>query len=409
MEARSEQRHIPYRWIGSDAAFREELAHLRDEPVYALDTEFHRERTYHPRVALVQLARPGSDVVLEVDPLAVDLSPLAEVLAGPGLAVMHACSQDLEVLDRVCGTRPARLFDTQLAAGFLGYSTPSLASLLHAELEVRLPKGDRLTDWLRRPLTEDQCEYAASDVEYLIPLYERVSRQLDELGRLPWALDECEDLRTRPVGPPDPEQAWLRLKEHRSLRGPARGIAQAVAAWRERRAAELDQPVRSVLPDLALISMAQRPPRRPADLSRVRGLDGRHVRGSAGEELFAAIEHGRRLPAEEIREPRADELPRELRPAVTLVSAWVSQLARDARIDTSLLATRADLVDLLGDPPSGRLTEGWRAELIGDAIQRLVGGDAALAFDARGHLVLEERSGVVVRRAAGQPGRSTTA
>ncbi len=379
-----------YRWVDRPEQLAELIESLAGEPAYAVDTEFHRERTYFPKVALVQIAGPAG--VALVDALAVDLAPLARLLAGPGTAVMHAAGQDLEVLDRACGAVPSRLFDTQVAAGFVGYATPSLAALLSGELGVTVPKGDRLTDWLRRPLTADQRAYAASDVAHLLALHGRLVERLEERRRLEWALDECEELRVRPVGGVAPDEAWLRLKEHRHLRGKSRGVARAVAAWRERRAARLDQPVRQVLPDLALVSIAQRPPRTLNELQQVRGLDSRHTRGAVGEELLAAVDEGLGIPPDQVPEPRGEDLPRDLRPAVTLVSAWVSQLARDAQLDTTLLATRSDLVELLGNPPSGRLTHGWRAALVGEAVRRLVQGEAALAFDGRGNLVLEVRS-----------------
>lgn len=352
------------------------------EPIYALDTEFHRERTYWPRVALVQLAWAGGIAV--VDPLAVDVRPLAKVLDGEGTAVLHAAQQDLEVLTRACGTIPRRLFDTQLAAGFVGHSTPSLVNLLAAELGVHLPKGERLTDWLRRPLTADQRTYAAADVEHLLELHRVLTDKLTERGRLDWALDECEALRTRPVGPGDPDDAWLKLKDARHLRGRARGVAQALAAWRERRAMTTDTPARTVLPDLALSGMASRPPRSAEDLRGVRGLDDRHTRGVLGRELLDAVELGLTRSPAASSSPRVDEVERHLRPAVALVSAWLVQHARDVSMDASLLATRTDIVELLSEAPDARLATGWRRSLVGDAIGRLVRGEAALAFDGQG-------------------------
>src|SRR5690606_8142574 len=133
-----------HRFIADAEGFAELVEALSQVPEYALDTEFHRERTYYPRVALVQVAwrdAEGTQVAL-VDPLVVDLAPLAPVLQGPGLAVLHAAQQDLEVLHRACGTVPSRLFDTQVAAGFQGYSSASLTSLMAGELGLRLPKAD---------------------------------------------------------------------------------------------------------------------------------------------------------------------------------------------------------------------------------------------------------------------------
>jgi ribonuclease D len=380
---------------------------LRDEPVYALDTEFHRERTYYPKLALIQLA--WSDGLALVDPLAVDLTPLVEVLEGPGTAVLHAADQDLEVLELACGTVPRALFDTQLAAGFVGLSTPSLGALCERVLGLTVAKADRLSDWLGRPLAATQLAYAASDVAHLLELHQRLVDDLSARGRLDWAADECEELRLRARGARDPEEAWRRIKEARQLKGRARSMAQAVAAWRERRAATIDVPVRYVMPDLAVIGIAQRPPASIRELHKIRGLDERHLRTELAEELLEVIRATAEAPKPRREEAPPRDLDRELRPAVALVSAWVSQLARDVELDTALLATRADLEALLRGDPDARLAVGWRAELVGEPIRQLVEGDAALAFGGRGELVLEARSRRPLATAAfdGSPGQAS--
>lgn len=370
-------------WIDDDRALSDVIDRLVDEPRYALDTEFHRERTYFPRLALVQVAWPGELVL--IDPLALDARAFRRLFQSPALAVVHAAQQDLDVLTHAVGAIPERLFDTQLAAGFLGYATPSLSNLLQGELGFSPPKGDRLTDWLRRPLSDAQRTYAAADVASLLDVHDRLEAQLSDLGRLDWARDACEELRTRPTGATPPEQAWLRLKDARSLRARSRAVAQAVAAWREREAAATDTPVRQVLPDLAVLGIAQRQPRDVDELAQARGTDDRHRRGRIGRELVAAVADGLAAPAPEAPEG-GEDLERGLRPALTLVSAWVGQVARTARIDTALLATRADLVAFLRGEPDARLASGWRAEVLGDGIGRLVEGRSALTFDRRGGL-----------------------
>jgi ribonuclease D len=383
--------HAPPRLIADAAAFAAVIDSLLGAGEYAVDTEFHRERTYFPTVALVQIK--WDDEIVLVDPLAVELRPLAAVLDGPGLAIMHAASQDLEVLQRACGTVPSRLFDTQLAAGFLGFTTPSLASLAERILGVDLPKASRLTDWLRRPLGDDQRVYAAADVDHLLVLTHLIRDELESVGRLAWAEEECEELRTRGWGPPDPQDAWMRLKEGRSLKGRTRGVAREIAAWRERRAAELDQPVRHVLSDLAIVGIATNPPKTLDQLRRIRGIDERNARGRLGEELLAAVERGRSAPEDDVRAPRRDDVERDQRPAVALVSAWLSQLGRDLRIDPMLLATRSDLGSFLAGDPSARLANGWRRDLLGEPVRRFLAGEFALAFDGNGGLELEVRSG----------------
>jgi ribonuclease D len=379
---------VSHRWIDTQTEFEELIDRLSVEPRYALDTEFHRERTYFPKLALMQFATAGGQTAL-VDPLAVDLLALRRLFASDAVAVLHAAQQDLDVLTHSCGAVPARLYDTQLASGFLGYSTPSLVSLLMAELRVTAAKGDRLTDWLRRPLSAEQLAYAAADVDHLLALQDQLDQQLAQLGRSEWVAEACEELRQRPVSGTDPSQAWLRIKDVRMLKPRARGVARAVSEWRERRAMSVDVPVRQILPDLAVLGIAQRQPKTTHDLVQARGVEERHSKGNLGKEILDAVADGQRndidLPA-----PDGEDLDRAMRPAVALVSAWMADLARKQRVDTSLLATRADLVALLRGDNDARLLQGWRAELVGDDIQRLVQGKAGLTFDGRGGLRLIE-------------------
>jgi len=327
-------------------------------------------------LALIQLAWPGGLAL--VDPLAVDPAPLGRVLAGPGCMIAHAADQDLAILERACGTSPSRLFDTQIAAGFVGMGTPSLAAAAEKLVGVRLGKGDRLTDWTRRPLTAEQREYAAADVEYLHAMYDALVARLEAAGRLEWARDECEERRLRVRARPDPETAWWRLKGSRQLRGNARGVAQAVCAWRERTAESLDVPARYILSDLALAGIVHRPPRSRDDLTSIRGLDGR-MRDTAAKDLLGAVAAGLALEPHELRMPESDRVDRSLAPAVTVLGAWLAQRAAELDLDPAVLATRAELTQLLQGSKS-RIGSGWRAELVGAPLQRLLRGEAALVM-----------------------------
>ena len=382
---------ISYEWIDDDERLDDVVGELLTVGRYALDTEFHRERTYYPKLALVQIAwRTASDEqrLVLIDPLAVDVTALGKVFATDALCVIHAAQQDLDVLTHAVGAVPRRMFDTQSAGGFVGYGTPSLAAIVQREIGVTPAKGDRLTDWLRRPLTDNQRQYAAADVEYLLELHDRLAGQLAERGRTEWAADANEELRTKPVSGADPDSAWLKLKDARSLKPRGRAVAQAVAAWRERRAMATDIPVRQVLPDLAVLGIAQRAPTTTRELRQARGVDERHSRGGIAEEIIEAV--GSAQEADPPSAPRSgDDLERSMRPAVTLISAWVGQLARDEGIDNALLATRADVVALLRDDPDARLADGWRHEMLGDGINRLVSGKAGLTFDPDGRLELK--------------------
>lgn len=375
-------------WIDAPGPLADLVRTLSDEPRYALDTEFHGERSYWPHLALIQIAWPGG--IALVDPLTVDPAPLAEILSGPGLMVAHAADQDLSILERACGCSPTTLFDTQVAAGFIGLGTPSLAATVEKLLGAKLTKGDRLTDWTRRPLRVEQRVYAAADVEYLLALHDVLVERLEEMGRLVWATDECEERRQRIRTRPDADTAWWRIKGARQLRGSGRGVAQKVAAWRERAAEHLDVPARYVLSDLALAGVVQRPPRNRDDLTGIRGIDGR-LRDSTAHDLLAAVDAGLELSASELRLPESDRIDRSLAPAVTVLGAWLSQRASELDLDPALLATRAELTQMLQDRPS-RLASGWRAELVGEPLQRLLRGEAALVLrDGGRRIELQDR------------------
>lgn len=370
-----------WEWIDTDRDLRSFVEFACGADEYHLDTEFHREKTYFPQLALVQIA-VGDRIVL-VDPLSCDARGLEPLLSGSGLCVLHAAQQDLDVMSQVLGVVPSRIFDTQLAAGFVGHSTPSLSALVSGYLRLNLPKGDRLTDWMRRPLSSDQMRYAATDVVHLAELKRLIAAELDDLGRTSWAEEACEELRTRPTGPADPEDAWLKVKDVRSLRGKARWVAREVARWREERAMDLDRPVRHVLSDIALLGVAQRAPRDGDELSQCRGIDAGFARGSQGRAVIDAVNRALDLSRAgdlSFPAPEGDDVDRSLRSAVTLVSAWVSELARQSRLDPALLATRRDIVDLLARNPGARLAHGWRSDIVGRDIEDLVAGRKAMTF-----------------------------
>ena len=376
---------MSFEWVDSEKTLDDVIDSVLGGSRYAIDTEFHREKTYYPKLALVQI-RWGTQTAL-IDPLAVDPRRLARLFSSEILAVFHAAQQDLEVLRHASLEAPRNIFDCQVAAGFIGFSTPSLATLVQAVKKTSLSKGDRLTDWLRRPLTDQQCAYAADDVVHLFDLHDELTRQLTELGRVDWVSDACAELASRPTGPQDPSDAWLRLKEVRALKGSARGVAQALAKWREERAMRNDLPPRRVMSDMALLGISQRIPKSVEELANVRGVDDRHLSAEYCKEIMTAVRDGAKnsvvLPTIE-----NDDVDKFARPALTLITAWVGELARKHKIDATLLATRSDITAFLRQSPNARLREGWRATLIGDDLTRILNGEVGLSVDRDGHLKL---------------------
>lgn len=377
-------------WIADDSALADLVAELVRQERVAIDTEFHRERTYWPVCALVQIGWDGGRAL--IDPLEVDLRALAPVLSGRTI-VMHAAGQDLEVFRRSVGVVPEDLFDTQIAASFLGMSSIGLSPLVHKLIGDDLPKADRLTDWLARPLPEAALRYAESDVVHLFTLHDQLAADLERRGRMAWVRSECDAMITKAMTDSDPDTAWWRIKEARRLRGRAAAIAQTVARWREEHAASTDRPLRSVLPDLALAGIAQRPPKSEADLVKIRGLRDRGIPKSVRPDLLEAIERGKALDLDEVRIPESNPVPSDVRSAVPLLMSWVSQRARELDLDPAVLATRGDLEDFLRGDEAARLRGGWRAEALSNDIENLLDGKAALSFERGVGLVLRHDLG----------------
>lgn len=376
---------MSFDWVDSEKTLDDVIDRVLTSSRYAIDTEFHREKTYYPKLALVQI-RWGAETAL-IDPLAVDPRRLGRLFASEILAVFHAAQQDLEVLRHASLEAPRNIFDCQVAAGFVGYSTPSLATLVQAIKKISLSKGDRLTDWLRRPLTEQQCAYAADDVAHLFDLHDDLTRQLNELGRVDWVSAACAELASRPTGPQDPSDAWLKLKEVRALKGPARGVAQALAKWREERAMRSDLPPRRVMSDMALLGISQRVPKSVEELANTRGVDDRHLSADYCREIMTAVRDGAKISVT-LPSIDNDDVDKFARPALTLITAWVGELARKHKIDATLLATRSDITAFLRQSPNARLRQGWRATLVGDDLVRILNGEVGLSVDRDGHLKL---------------------
>ena len=361
---------------------------LLDVEIFAIDTEFHREKTYYPKLALLQLR--WADRIAILDPLNLELTKLAPVFSSNSLAVFHAGSQDLEVLHRATGAVPCNIFDTQIAAGFVGMRTPSLASLHENLLGIKLSKGDRLTDWLQRPLTDSQLEYAASDVRYLLDLYQELTSRLGELDRLTWATAEFDSFLDKRQKSIDPSDAWQRIKEAKHLNKNSRGVAQALAEWREVTAQKNDIPNRYVMSDLALVGLAQRKPTSLGDLRNIRGLDSSQFQGDKGRHLLKIVGRGLNADPPRLLKNHKRPLKPELRPAVTLLSAWLTQIAADKNIDPALLGSRSDIEELLRGESDCKLRQGWRQQEVGEQIDNLLNGKSSLAFDD-GRLVIDKR------------------
>jgi ribonuclease D len=358
----------------------------------ALDTEFMGEGRYRTLLCLVQLAIPegaGTAPPIEVlDPLAeeVDGAPLAGVLADPAVeVVVHAGRQDIALIRRWLGTDVTNVFDTQVAAGFVGLGAQSsYDSLLSDVLDVRLRKTASFTRWDARPLSQEQLDYAREDVVHLLELAAELERRLEAAGRLAWAREECEPLQ-RASDDRDPEVIFSRLPRVHGLGAPARAVARELVAWREETAARRDRPVQSVLSDAALMELARRKPSRKDELDRIRGI-GAAGSARAAEQVLEAVRRGSERPPEAVPADRRPPPPKpEDAPLVALAEALLRSRAREAGLAYELLAARADLQAIVtarrdgGGEADVRTLRGWRRELVGAELLRLLDGEVSLS------------------------------
>lgn len=350
----------------------------------AVDTEFLRERTYYPRLCLVQVATPRECVV--IDAIAIeDLAPLAALMADAStLKVFHACSQDMEVLGHALGVLPAPIFDTQVAAAFLGERVQiSYNGLVHAFCDVTLPKSESLTDWARRPLTPEQVEYALDDVRYLIEAYGVIASKLDELGRASWVRDETRSLADPAHYRADPRGAFKKVKRINACTRRQLAVARELAAWRENRAIHHNIPRKWIISDEVLLALCKNAPKTAEAFRRIRGTE--QLTDRDVEAALTAIANGRRCPTENlpsIGKPHRTPAP-ELESVVDLMYALIRLVSDRSGVATSIIASRDDLLDYISHPRRSPLREGWRFELVGTLIDDLLAGNLGLTVKDR--------------------------
>jgi ribonuclease D len=378
--------------IVADAiAFDRLCARVADADRVGLDTEFHAERTYAPRLMVVQLAFDDGAAI--VDPLALaDLRPLALALTHTTV-VGHALSADLKIFADRFDLVPPRVFDTQIAAAFLGYGMQiSLADLVRGLRGVRLAKSQTVSDWSARPFSPRQIEYLVGDVAHLLPLYDALRPRLDEQGRYEWVYEECAELGDIERYRIDQRRMYLRVPGAMRMSRRELGVLNEIVKLRDRIARERDLPVRYVLPDDVVAGLAVLKPRQIEDLAQLRRLDG-GMRRQLGPAILEAVARAQALdeadlPAKPSRptSPARDAL-------VSFLGAAIAEIARDAGLPASLLVPRAALERLAREVPQDRESferalalAPWRVALVADPLWRLLSGEAALKIEgyARG-------------------------
>ncbi|MBI3271240.1 MAG: ribonuclease D [Planctomycetes bacterium] len=369
--------------------FNELCQALRAGGWFVFDTEFVGEKTYYPRLGLLQIATDDRAAV--VDPEEVNLVPFQELLANPDvLKVVHAGRSDFEIFHQRSGQPPQNVFDTQMAAAMLGYGESiSYASLVHQITGVRLSKLETFTDWTQRPLTPEQIEYALDDVRHLTKVYHALVRKLRRSGRTEWVREEFRRLESPALyEKPEPRDQYKHLKRSGHLTPRNLAVLRELAAWREGAARTRNVPRGQVMRDEVLVEIGRRAITRVAPLRDLRGIHPREVERS-GNDIVAAVKTGLAVPDRECPElPKRQEHPAGTATITSLLDAYVKVRAHEVGIAAPLLATKDELFRVV-DHANGRLDgdaavlRGWRRKVIGDDLLALLSGQAGLALDPR--------------------------
>lgn len=356
----------------------------------ALDLEFMTEGRYVPELSLVQVGWGDIDEpnVAAIDPLHVEIAPIVALVSDPAIdLVIHSAQADLALLGALHGVRAAHLFDTQIAAAFLGWGDQiGYGALVERLTGVHLDKGAQFTEWSRRPLSDEQIRYALDDVRYLPRAWQTLRRELETRGRIAWVESECDALAAQWAERTPPEEAYRRIRGWNGLKRRALGALRGVAAWRETESLRSNRPPSWLINDRTLLELCRRPPTDVSDLAGVRGL-GEGTIQRYGRAIVEAAQRGVADP------PEVDETPPHL---PNLGQAWPAVLTgivqarcREADIAARFVATRRDIDEviawwLVGDrstEPELPLLSGWRRSLVGQDVLDWLAGKTSVVVD----------------------------
>jgi len=358
----------------------------------AIDLEFIPERTYAPILCLVQVATDRGAYI--IDPVALpDLQKLWQHIAAPEiLVVLHAANQDLDIINSLSGQIPQNIFDTQIGAGFAGLGYPlGYGKLLHQLLGITIDKTESFTDWLTRPLTDAQMKYAVDDVCHLLPIYDRLTADLQKMGRLSWAEEECKRYVDAERYEKDHSLDFLKIKGSSGLNRRNLGVLQALCQWRNTEAMRVNKPLKSILSDNTLLELCRRPPKQLGEIQRVRSIRPDQVR-NFGSGIMLAVENGLKVPDVDLpiwlssrMPPRKDVL------IADMLFAFLKVFAYEADLATELVGTRDDVQAMVRifrenkrETSTLPLLHGWRFDLAGARLWSAIDGKPfTIVCDAR--------------------------
>ncbi len=363
-----------------------------------LDTEFMRERTYWPRLCLIQVGL--EDEAVAIDPLSpdLDLAPFYDFANDRSvLKVFHAGRQDLEIFHHETGTLPSPIFDTQVAAMVCGFGeSVGYDALVRKIVGAEIDKGSRFADWSQRPLKQQMIDYALGDVTHLRAIYRYFRDRLEESGRAGWLDEEMRVLTTPETYVNQPREAWRRLKiktdKPRFL-----AVLREIAAWREEEAQKRDIPRGRVLKDETLMDIAAQTPRQPGDLNKIRGIPRGFGESRHGKAVLNAVQTALELDPADMphRKKKKKELPPGIAPIVEMLKVLLKLRCEEHEVAAKLVANTEDLQLLAADDKADiDAMHGWRYEVFGRDALALKRGKLGLRIENRRITVVDFNPGL---------------
>lgn len=370
-------------WIDNDTDLAQLCQRWRDQGAVAVDTEFMRSETFYPIAALLQIG-DGRGCYL-IDPLAIeDFEPLKQLFRDSSVTkVLHACSEDLEVFQRWLGVVPSPVFDTQIGAAFAGYGfSIGYAGLIKAVLGIEIPKGETRSDWLQRPLSVPQKNYAALDVAHMLVVYGKLLQTLKNSERLEWVKADCAELVANAEKVPDPNDYYLKLGSAWKLHRRELAVLRRLCAWRETQARERDRPRNRLIKEAGLWELARSQPTDLAQLQKLKEVPAR-TQADDGEALLAQVRAGCAEPEERWPERLPPPLGRAEAPLMKALKRHVRELAEELELPPELLVRKREYEAIVRSGLKGddfqlpERLQGWRYSLLGEGLLEVAAAECS--------------------------------
>jgi ribonuclease D len=370
---------MDYQYIDTNEQLADFCDRIRNAGYCAIDTEFVREKTYYPILSLIQIA--SEEYMACIDPLVIDnFEPLVSLIQDPNLVkVFHSPSQDLEILYQQFSLIPQPIFDTQLAAAVLGYDYQiGYADLVNQIIGVKLEKKHTRANWTRRPLSQDEIDYAMDDVRYLVPVFQTLKTELEDKKRNAWIEKDLLAMTAISNFQIEVDDLWQRLKGVQKLKGVELQIARYLCRWREKLAQQKNLPRRWIVKDDLLIDVARLKPSKMDDFDSIRDVNEKFIQRH-GDTLLQIVATAQNTPASEWPQQAAKQsLSTHQQALGDCLMALCRVIAEDNQVALATLATRKDIDSLITNRKNSRLSQGWRFSMAGEKLMHFIHGQSVL-------------------------------